>query len=373
LPALKQKLNKIPAINIQLFQQAVEHERTGIVITDATRIDNPIIYANPFFEEFTGYHSDEILGRNCRFLQGRDTCKSAIRRMRGTLIQNKGFEETILNYKRDGTPFWNRLTVAAIKDADGEIHNYVGIQEDITARINAEAERDAIIGALHEIKEGLANFAHTVAHDLKAPLRGIDSFAQLIQDTQGTRLDKQGTEYLHFVRSSAQRMNNIIQSILSYSTMGHKAEDLESIDSQKLTEEIITSLGPHGVRYIKIISRLPTVVCRRSLTVQIFQNLLSNALKYGMPAQNGNIEISYLRESTNWRFFISDRGPGIDHQDFEKIFLPFQTLQIKGADSTGIGLAIVKKSVELCGGELDVQSCVGEGSTFSFTLPFLSV
>lgn len=239
--------------------------------------------------------------------------------------------------------------------------------ERALARVNkhlAETVRE-----LRRSNKELQDFAHVTAHDLKAPLRGIGTLADWIVTDYGDKLDAEGQEQLHLLKGRVARMSSLIESILHYSEIGRTAKCRERVAVQELLGEVIIQLAPPESIVITIDPNLPTVVFERVRLFQVFQNLIGNAVKY-MDKRQGHIQIRCTAEEQFWTFSVADNGPGIDKKYFGKIFKMFQTLARRDdLESTGIGLAVVRKIVELHGGRIWVDSTVGEGTTFSFTVP----
>jgi light-regulated signal transduction histidine kinase (bacteriophytochrome) len=225
---------------------------------------------------------------------------------------------------------------------------------------------------LREIKganEELKNFAYVVSHDLKAPLRAISSLADWISTDYADKFDSEGKEQMRLLINRVHRMDGLINGILLYSRVGRVKETIAAVDIDRLVHDVIHSLLPPGNISITVAGTLPMVMTEPTRIQQVFQNLISNAIKY-MDKPNGKISISCVAEGKFWKFSVADNGPGIRQQHFEKIFQLFQTLAPRDRiESTGVGLALVKKIVEMYGGEIWVESVVGEGSTFVFTLP----
>jgi signal transduction histidine kinase len=164
-------------------------------------------------------------------------------------------------------------------------------------------------------------------------------------------------------------MQSLIDGVLQYSRVGRVKEEIIQIDLNELVPNIIDTLAPPENISITIENELPTIVCEKTRIIQVFQNLLSNAIKF-MDKPQGQIKISCIEENGFWRFSIADNGPGIEEKHFEKIFRMFETLSPRnGFESTGVGLTLVKRIVEMYGGEIWLQSEPGSGSTFLFTLP----
>ena len=239
--------------------------------------------------------------------------------------------------------------------------------ERALARVNkhlAETVRE-----LRRSNKELQDFAYVTAHDLKAPLRGIGTLADWITSDYGDRLDDEGKGQLDLLKGRVSRMSGLIDGILHYSEIGRTTKSRERVDLNALLTETITQLAPPQHIVITIDKNLPTVVFERVRLLQIFQNLIGNAIKY-MDKPQGHIHVGFSCEGRFWRFTVTDNGPGIDEKYFTKIFKMFQTLARRDdLESTGIGLAVVKKIVELHGGTVAVQSKVGEGTNFAFTVP----
>jgi signal transduction histidine kinase len=222
---------------------------------------------------------------------------------------------------------------------------------------------------LKSINEELTQFADVVSHDLKAPLRGIISLSTWIADDYRDALDDEGRENLRLLVGRAHRMNELIDGILQYSRAGRQDLKLAVIETGALVAEVISTLAPPASVAVKTEGAFPAVVYDRTQLTQIFQNLIDNAVKHLEKAE-GSITVSCRAARDFWEFSVRDDGPGIPEQHFERIFKIFQTLKPKDeVESTGIGLTLVKRYVERHGGAVTVRSIVGEGSTFSFTVP----
>jgi len=215
----------------------------------------------------------------------------------------------------------------------------------------------------------LESFAYITSHDLKAPLRGINQLAEWLYEDYGDRLDKEGKESLKMLQERSIRMNDMIQGILEYSRIGRTEENKEKIDLNKLLKEVIDLLNPPDNIKITVKNELPEYTADRTRLTQLFQNLLSNAIKYANKPQ-GIVKVNCEEKPTEWQFSISDNGPGIEKKYWDKIFKIFQTLETDIRDKgTGIGLAIVKRIIDLYRGRIWVESEMGKGTSFCFTLP----
>ncbi len=221
---------------------------------------------------------------------------------------------------------------------------------------------------LQHVNKELKDFAHVVSHDLKAPLRGINELSGWIYEDYNKLLDKDGKENLKLLRARTKRMNDMIQGILQYSRVGRTEKEAEEVDLNELLKDVIDLLNPPKNIKIKVENKLPMYKADRTRLTQIFQNLLSNAIKY-IDKPKGKIKIGCTEEDKYWKFSVSDNGPGIEEKHYEEIFKIFQMLgSAQKEGSTGIGLTIVKKIIDLYKGSIWVESEIGKGTTFYFTL-----
>ena len=243
--------------------------------------------------------------------------------------------------------------------------------EEEIRKLNEELEQRVIMrtAELKGVNKELQEFAYIVSHDLKAPLRAVNQLATWLETDYEDQLDETGKEYLRLIMGRVKRLDSFINAILEYSRVGRIQEPHEDINLTELVDDVIKSLAPPPHIHIVRESTLPVIRGSRIRIVQVFQNLISNAIKY-MDKPQGIITIRCEEQEHAWLFGITDNGPGIEQQHHDRIFQIFQTLQPRDkVESTGIGLTLVKKIVEMHGGKIWVESERGKGSTFYFTLP----
>ncbi len=223
--------------------------------------------------------------------------------------------------------------------------------------------------AMQELKD----FAYIVSHDLKAPLRAISQLSTWINEDYGATMPPEGQQQLALMSERVKRMHNLIDGILQYSRIGRVQEQRRPVDLNKVVSDALDMLAPPPYIKVRVNGKLPIVLAEHVRMEQLFQNLISNAIKY-MDKPQGEIVISATDHKSGadhlCRIVVADNGPGIDEKYHQKIFQIFQTLapQTSDTDSTGIGLSLVKKIVELHGGTIEVESEPGKGSKFIFTL-----
>jgi PAS domain S-box-containing protein len=278
--------------------------------------------------------------------------------------------------RKDGTWCYWAENGLPVLDGEGHPRKWIGACVDITKRKKAEKNLEKLnidlessVRELSRVNAELDEFAYIAAHDLKTPLRGIGTLADWLVMDYADKFDEAGKEQIRLINTRAKQMSTLIDRIQQYSRLGQSKQEKQQVDLNAVISEVISRIAPPDNIEITVENELPALMCKRSHIMQVFQNLLSNAVKH-MNKPNGQIKVGYDEDDYFWRFCVADNGPGIQQRHFERIFKIFKTLSpCKEVESTGIGLPIVKKLVELNKGRVWVESEVGKGSTFYFTLP----
>ncbi len=261
------------------------------------------------------------------------------------------------------------VSVAPVVDDLGEMTHYVLELIDITERKRAEQLIEQKSEELSAVNRELQEFAYVVSHDLKAPLRSISSLTHWLMTDYAHLLPEEGQEHLSLLNQRAIRMQYLIDGVLTYSRAGRVAEQAGNSDISQLAADVWNLLNPPPNMHITIQPNMPVIYAEPIRLIQLFQNLISNAIKHNDKAE-GYIEVFCEDDGAMWRFGVKDNGPGIEPKHHDLVFGIFQTLNTKEEcpDSTGIGLALVRKVVELYGGRIWIESDVGRGCTFWFTI-----
>jgi len=338
-----------------------------ITIDERGRIER----VNPAAERMFGWTEAELAGRNVATLMpspDRERHDGYLRNYLRTgerRIIGKGRE--VCGLRRDGTIF--PLELAVTEMHIGHSRMFTGLVRDITARKEAEHQAALLLQELRAANEELGNFAYVVSHDLKAPLRAIGALADWVATDYADRFDDEGREHMRLLISRVHRMGNLIDGILQYSRLGRDGGTLRMVDLNAAVAEAVDLLAPGPAFTVRVAPGLPTVWTEPTRIRQVFHNLISNAIKY-MDKPEGRITVTCGEQGEFWRFAIADNGPGIERRHFERIFQLFQTLAPRDRnESTGVGLALVRKIVDMLGGQVWLDSTPGEGSTFYFTIP----
>ncbi|AYA35608.1 HAMP domain-containing protein [Hymenobacter oligotrophus] len=270
----------------------------------------------------------------------------------------------------------NSMVQLATRIANGEYHVRLADDEqdelsELATSLNSMAGTiESTISQLERRNQELDQFAYVVSHDLKAPLRGIESASHWIEEDMGDNLPDHIREFLVLMRTRVHRMENLISGILELARIGRVKEQQERVNLRELLTEIIDSLAPPAGFRTVLPPYLPTLTASRVELHQVFSNLISNALKYHHDPANGLVRITLRESPDEYTFAVADNGPGIAPEYHERVFVIFQTLTERDTlESTGVGLAIVKKIIERHGGSIRLDSSEGAGATFTFTWP----
>ncbi len=267
---------------------------------------------------------------------------------------------------RPGELRWFLMRVSPLV---GERAGAVVSHEDITGRWQLEQQRAGLIAELVAANHELSEFAYVVSHDLKAPLRGISSLATWLVNDFAEKLGPEGRGHLALIAGRVKRLAGLIDAILAYSRAGRSRVDRMHVELEPLVHNTIDLLAPPPHVRVAISGRLPDLHIEPVKIQQVFQNLLSNAIDF-IDKPQGHVVVACTPEADRWHFTVTDNGAGIEERHFQRIFQLFQTLATRDElERTGVGLALVKKIIEIEGGRVWVESTLGVGSVFHFTLP----
>ena len=325
---------------LRLLERAVTASTNSIVISDPNLPDDPLVYVNPAFERTTGYASEDVLGRNCRFLQGEDRDQPAIGRLRAAVHEGLHCTVVLRNYRKDGTLFWNELSVYPVRNEERRVTNFVGVQNDITERIRAEetlsemrrVERRRIARDLHDI----------VLQDLSGALQSL-RLMHLRAKGSGTWLDL--GEELEALGRASSGLRSAIYDL-------RREKDRPFLESVEWLVELSQRATPE--REIRLVAeeRSAGVIPGRASVelLRILQEALANVRRHSAAR---SVEVRLWTDDEAVLLEVADDGRGFD----------------PGTASAGIGLSAMRERVEELGGEIEVSSRPGEGTKVAVRVP----
>lgn len=328
---------------------------------------------NEAITQILGYRPEELISRHTEILYASHEEYQAF----GEIIDEgiSGHKEVIhspLNLKsREGTVVPCEVTVSFLRGEDGAITQVIGVLRDVSDRIESEEQLSKAMIELERSNKDLEQFAYAVSHDLQEPLRMVSSYVELLSRRYEGRLDSDADDFIGYATDGAARMKSMIEDLLAYSRVGTRGEPFASVEAESALESALANLHnlieENGATITHSI--LPHVDADESQLVQLFQNLIGNAIKFrgGPPPA---IHVASVKQDGFYLFSVRDNGIGIDSSHQEQVFQVFQRLHNRDKyPGTGIGLAICKRVIERHGGRIWVKSKPGKGSTFYFTLP----
>ncbi|WP_165748545.1 PAS domain-containing sensor histidine kinase [Cellulophaga sp. Z1A5H] len=320
---------------------------------------------NQSFCTMSGYTEKELLGKKATDLikitnTGTMPAKSE-KRLKG---ESDSYEVEVI--QKDGSTRHWFISGAPRYSDSGKVIGSLGIHLDITVQKQLELQKETLVKELEKSNVGLQEYAHIVSHDLKSPLRSISALCTWLNEDYQDKLDDNGKYNLAMMQEKVEAMDNLIDGILKYSTINNDTIENTSVDVNEVIKEITDIIYTPDHVKIVVTNKLPTIFADRTKIHQLIQNFLSNAVVH-IERENGLVEIGCIETKTHWQFSIKDNGVGIPKEYHEKIFKIFQSVGNKER-STGIGLSIVKKIIDLYEGRVWLESEIGVGTTFFFTL-----
>ena len=355
--------------NNKLFRKLFDVAPDPILIIEKT---GSIVLANRESESVFGYSIDELLGKKIEILVPQ-RYRGNHAHYRGDFYRHPslrpmGSGRDLFALRKDGSELPVEISLSPM-----EIENemlVIGIIRDISDRKRAERALKIANKELSRSNKELEEFAYVASHDLQEPLRSVAGSCQLLKRRYADKLDASAIEFIDFAVAGAKRMEELINDLLSYSRVSIKAKEPTLTDMNKVLNNVLDNLRVATTDVNAAITSdvLPILAIDEWQVYQLFQNLIANALKF-RSKDPPKIHIGASQEESRWHFSISDNGIGIDAKYFDRIFVVFKRLHSREEyPGTGIGLASCKKIVERHGGEIWLESIVGKGTTFHFTL-----
>ena len=351
-------------------QQAniIDQIHDSVVSTD---LEGTITGWNRGAERLFGYTAMEAIGKPIAFLYPDDEHTYLLDSVIRPLMENGEHESEVRMQRKNGEDFYAHLSLTLMRDDEGTPIGMTGYSIDITLRKQAEATAQRKSLELEDANKELESFSYSVSHDLRAPLRSISSFSQIILEDYKNVLDEEGQHLLTRVINNTQRMNELIDDLLELSRLGQKALITEPVNFDDLVAEVVQSLRESsGSLNVECeLAPLGTVTADQRLLKIVVENLLSNAWKFTSKTGQARIEMGKKIIQNEEVFFIKDNGVGFDMAYADKIFGAFQRLHKSSEfEGTGIGLLTVQRIIHRHGGRVWAEAEPDKGATFYFTL-----
>lgn len=352
-------------------------EAAIVAVTDKRGV---ITYVNRKFCAISKYSADELIGKTHAIVNSGYHPKEFFLEMWQTIAAGKTWDGEIRNRAKDGSHYWVHTTIVPFLDANGKPERYVAVRYEITERKLAEERLNIYAKKLEQSNQELQDFASVAAHDLQEPLRKIRAFADRLKVRAQTELTPESFDYVERLQTSAQRMQTLINDLLTYSRVTTKAQPFAPVDLNQALSQALSDLEirlEQSAGHVES-KRLPTIEADATQMHQLFQNLIGNALKFQQPETPPLVKVhaQILENSPVGRtgpacqIRIEDNGIGFDQKYLDRIFTIFQRLHGRHEyEGTGIGLAICRKIVDRHGGVITATSQPGQGATFLVTLP----
>ncbi|MEN8913107.1 MAG: PAS domain-containing sensor histidine kinase [Polaribacter sp.] len=360
---LKRQYRKSLESQKEKYSRIIANMNLGLIEVNTK---DEILMVNQRFEQMSGYSEAELLGK-----KGKETFpiasdqKIISEQFNNRLKGESNSYEIVVTNKKGVNKNW-LISGAPNYNLKGELVGSIGIHLDITEFRLLEKQKEKILKELEKSNNELQEYAHIVSHDLKTPLRSIDALVSWIKTDNLGKLEEGTLQNLELIEKTLETMERLISNILEYSSIQSDLDLHVDVDLNKTLEDVYRFLLiPQGLT-IQLLRKLPIVKGDATKFQQIFQNLISNAIKFSKK-EKGLIKIDYVELDAYYQFSVEDNGIGIEKKHHDKIFKIFHSLN-KSKESTGIGLSIVKKIVELYEGDIWLKSTKGKGTTFYFTI-----
>jgi len=360
---------------LKLLSRAIEQSPITVVITDKK---GNIQYVNPKFTEQTGYEFEDVKGKNPRILQSGEQSDKFYEVLWNTILSGNVWNGELHNKKKNGDSYWESTVISTILNSKGEITFFLAVKEDITEKKRMVADLVQAKEKAEESDRLKSAFLANMSHEIRTPMNGIMGFAELLKEPNLSGDEQQ--EYIHIIQKSGTRMLNIINDIISISKVESGQMDIYITDTNvnKQIDYLYTFFNPEAEQkglqlFFKkpLSSKEVTLKTDKEKVYAVLTNLIKNAIKF---TPTGSIEFGYERKDKYLEFFVKDTGPGIREEQKNFIFERFR----QGSESlsrsyegAGLGLTISKAFVEMLGGKIWIESSVGKGSEFYFTIPYI--
>jgi PAS domain S-box-containing protein len=360
---LKKRYNQIIELEKEKYSNIIANMNLGLLEVNTKK---EIIMCNNSFCKMSGYSIKELSGKLLKDVFGFEN-QDIIFKPEINKIKTDSFNSNEIEIKNKHGEIKNWLMSSAPNyNLKGELIGSIGVYLDITQLKFLENQKTKILSSLEKSNEELKEYAHIVSHDLKSPLRSISALTAWIKMDNLEHFDKDSLQNFDDIDITLEKMESLISDVLKFSSLDSKVDEEHEVDLDVLVKEVIHMLYIPNKITINVKNTLPKIKGDKVKFQQLFQNLIGNAIKFN-DKENGFININVEEQKSFYKFTIKDNGIGIEKKNFDKIFKIFQSLK-KSENSSGIGLSIVKKIIDIYKGEIWLESEINKGTTFHFTL-----
>jgi PAS domain S-box-containing protein len=344
-------------------KKAIEAVGVGITITNPQKEGNPIIFTNPKFLEISGYTQREVIGKKNDFLRGPDTNPQTVNEINKAITEAKPYIGEILNYRKNGEPFWNYIAINPIFDTQGNLINFVKFQQDITEKKKADLE------LLNKTQE-LNTFMYRASHDLRGPLASLMGLSELAKRESGS---PDAELYLSMISKTSAKLDEILKNLLHLTALKQTEPKIEDFVFNSIINDIISGIkenvSPKPPEIILNFEKQAEIKSDKTILKLILHNLIDNAVKYSKKnSPNSKVEISLVEHADKKQIIISDNGIGIGKDSLQKVFNMFYR-GTEASTGSGLGLYTVKSFVEKLHGSVEIKSIENEGTHVTISLP----
>ena len=360
--AKQREAEEILKVEREKYSSIIANMNLGLIEVDNFDI---IQLVNQSFCNMSGFAETDLIGKKASELLQVQNKQVIDEKGKERVLGKSDSYEVAVRDKLGAKKHW-LISGAPRFDAQNKVIGSIGIHLDITNQKLLEIQKERLLKELENSNKGLQEYAHIVSHDLKSPLRSISALSTWLYEDYKDVLDDSGKHNLQLMQEKVASMDKLIQGILEYSTANNSKLDQTKVDLNKVIGDVSDTIFiPNHVR-ISVPEKLPTILADFTKMQQLFQNIMSNAVVH-IEKEQGLVEVLFSENESHWTFVIKDNGVGIPKEYHKKIFEIFQSIGNKER-STGIGLSIVKKIIDRYGGTIWLESEIGEGTAFHFTI-----
>lgn len=358
---------------LKLLETVITQTKDTVIISEIDLNEDgylKTIYVNPAFKSMTGYESYDILGKTPFIMFSEQFVKLNSEEITSLIKKKEEFIFQGINHKKSNDEYWVTISMLPIKNSDDEVTHWISIKRDITLEKNRELEREQLIKELTQNNSDLKQFSYITSHNLRAPLSNLSGLLNLIEDIEIE--DEELSEIIDGFSKSTFLLNETINDLVKILVIKDNTSiELEKIDIALLIEnvkhQISFKINTSKATFNLDIEIAPTLIFNKTYLESIFQNLITNSIKYCSKEVNPIIDISTYTEDNSTVLIFKDNGIGIDlKKNKEKVFGLYQRFH-DYSDSKGLGLYLVKSQIESIGGSISIESEVGKGTTFKLT------